>query len=457
MQHAHRIAFLIAALTVGWVVGGAQAAPSSLTATRVSAAAPLPAIEACSGDAETESDPTLSVDPRDRRRVVAAWVQGEDRAIVTASSKDAGRTWSAPRMVPGLTQCSGGEMPYVAHPHVAFAPDGSTYLAAFSRDLPSGVAARTLVSRSTDGGNTWTLVTRPDLPPVDVVNDYDAFAVEPDTGALLVVWSPAEVNAIAETTVLARSTDKGQTWTQTVVRAAAPGTAAWSRIVARPDGTLTLVVLESPLADIVSPSPVEGTVLAVTSTDKGRTWSAPVHLGPAAALHWPAATLGGDRTLYVAWVQAQPNGVCRRLPPDGSSGGSCQIVVRQSTDGITWSASSVASRWSGEWMPTPALAVSDTGTVALVHTRPRSTTPAGHADVLVTTRSADGTWRSEPAGEVDLAKVPYGAPGLGLYQGGVGSQCAASAAAVRTEGAVGGSTDVFVIRAGCPASGRGPH
>lgn len=103
-------------------------------AVLVSAATPLPPAAECSVDLEQpataspdhESEPVVAVDPDDPRHLVAAWAQDGERAIVTAYSRNSGVTWSTPAPVPGLSSCTGGEFPYVTHPHVAFGTDSAT-------------------------------------------------------------------------------------------------------------------------------------------------------------------------------------------------------------------------------------------------------------------------------------------------------------------------------------------
>lgn len=101
-------------------------------------------------------------------------------------------------------------------------------------------------------------------------------------------------------------------------------------------------------------------------------------------------------------------------------------------------------------MPTPGLAVDGHGVVTAVVTRPRDDSGTV-ADVIVSTRRPGRPWQARPGGTVDLAVLASSGPGLGLYQGAAGSRCGVTGAAVRTEGAVDGRTDVFLLRTGCDA------
>lgn len=409
-----------------------QAASASVSTVRVSDASPLP--DECPGTRNHESEPVVAVDPRDPRHLVAAWAQDEESGMVTAVSGNGGATWSAASPVPGLTACTGGALPYVAHPHVEFGLDpGTVYLAAMASDRNTSV--QTLVSRSTDGGATWTLTTRPDPVAGDLLNDFDSFSVEPDTGALLVVWNPAEPVLVREPTNLSRSIDGGRTWTVSQIRTAAPGTSSWSDLLALPDGRLLLTYIESPLSEFLlgTGAPVE--VQAVVSQDKGQTWSTPRRLGAGAALQWPRGAVGSDGAVHVAWVQSSAGGTCTRfgdLPftrfwSRNGGGGNCEIALASSGDGVEWSPTRSLAGWGGEWMPSPGIAANRDGTVTVVHAQPKPDGTTGR--VLLSTGHPAGEWETVLAGSVDLAALLGG----GLYQGAAAGRCGPVAAALLSD------------------------
>jgi hypothetical protein len=102
---------------------------------RVSGPSPFPQ-EGCSPtdssvDAEhgREQDLSMVVDPRDPRRVVAAWVQDAALGFVVATSGDGGDTWER-SVVPGVTRCTGGPAEHVLHARLAVGPDGRLWLPA---------------------------------------------------------------------------------------------------------------------------------------------------------------------------------------------------------------------------------------------------------------------------------------------------------------------------------------
>lgn len=444
-----RICIVLTCLASVQLVGLPAHAAAPPDAVLVSGETPLDAAETCSVDHEQpataapdhESEPVVAVDPRDPRHLVAAWAQDGERGIVTAYSRNSGVTWSTPAPVAGLSSCTGGEFPYVTHPHIAFGTDSETvYLAAFARHLTFGVRAQTLVSRSTDGGETWTLTARPDLPALDVANDFDSFTVAPDTGELFVVGSAMELNFLSEVTLLSRSVDGGQTWTRSVVRTAAPGTSSWSALLALPQGRLLLAYFDSPLSEFVAPSAVAVSLSAVFSDNKGLTWSLPRTIGAGAAVQWPRADVGPDGAVHVAWVRSAGNGTCTRV----ADGGTCEVAVSSSKDaGDTWSTPRSLPSWNGKWMPSPGVAAGPDGAVTVVHTHPDD--EGTGARVLLSTSVQGSAWETTDFGAVDLAQLATGGD-LGLFQGADAGECGVFGAAVRTEGARNGTSDVFILR-----------
>jgi hypothetical protein len=120
--------------------------------------------------ADTESEPSIAVDPTNRDHAVAVFHVGRanDGGAATdgyAVTFDQGRSWRQ-GLFPGLTQATGGTLQRVSDPRVAFAPDGRhVYATAQPYNNDVVPAASSVVSMtSTDGGLTWA-------SPVTVVLD----------------------------------------------------------------------------------------------------------------------------------------------------------------------------------------------------------------------------------------------------------------------------------------------
>ncbi|MFN0193361.1 MAG: hypothetical protein ACKVP5_15545 [Aestuariivirga sp.] len=113
---------------------------------------------------DSEIEPWLSVNPLFRNNLIAGWQQdrwsnGGARGLVAGVSYDGGRNWyrSVP---PKITLCTGGPWERASDPWVAISPLGIAFFQSlvFQNDRPDGGlgANAVLVSRSTNGGFTWS-------------------------------------------------------------------------------------------------------------------------------------------------------------------------------------------------------------------------------------------------------------------------------------------------------------
>ena len=81
------------------------------------------------------------------------WNDGGARGLVASVSHDGGATWTRV-VVPKVTKCSGGAYDRASDPWVSFAPNGDLYAISLSFGAFDPHNA-ILVSKSTDGGDTW--------------------------------------------------------------------------------------------------------------------------------------------------------------------------------------------------------------------------------------------------------------------------------------------------------------
>src|SRR6185503_11638310 len=144
--------------------------PSAPTERAVSGATPFGACGGAGGTlfAGAEVEPHLAADPRDASHLVAAWQQdrwsnGSARALMSAASFDGGATWSV-RALPfsacaGEGAARGGLYLRTSDPWLSFGADGTVFASAISSaggTFAPGSRNAVLVSRSTDGGRTWS-------------------------------------------------------------------------------------------------------------------------------------------------------------------------------------------------------------------------------------------------------------------------------------------------------------
>ena len=253
----------------------------------------------------SEDEVGLAVDPADPDRIVVAWAQDSALGIVAAATHDGGQTWTR-GIVPGFTACTGGELDRVVHARVAWGAGDTVYIAATPLDGffpdPRSAIADVAVAASDDGGLTWGEAVTLNDNRVSV--DFDTIDVEPDTGAIGVTWEAPE--AVLDPLYLSRSTDGGQTWTRHEVRAPIPGGIPPTRYVAHPDGSLLVFVMESSVATFFLETPLEITLLR--SEDKGATWTDAGTLAANARVEWPMADAAPDGDTYLAWRVDNPSG-----------------------------------------------------------------------------------------------------------------------------------------------------
>jgi hypothetical protein len=465
-MRAAAIAMLIAtACSSGGGDGGSAPAPSApIASSSVSGASPFAA--ACGTGPGTvyvnsEVEPAIAVDPLNANHWVGVWQQdrwstGSARGIVTAVTFDAGATWTTRPIA--FSVCAGGELARATDPWITFAPDGTAYQSAIAMvgDVFGAASVNAiLVSRSRDGGITWSAPATLIRDGAAAFNDKETATADPtDARFAYVVWDRITPQNTGPTW-FARTTDGGATWEPARV-IYDPGVGAQTignLIRVLPDGTLVNLAAHLIGSD---ESFSQATLEVVRSTDHGATWSAPIRVSDFRPLGArdpvtqqairdgsiiPEMAVAPDGTLYVVWQDG-------RFTQTQDS-----IALARSTDGgRTWSAPVRVNGAPAAAAFTPQVHVLADGTVGVAYFDLRSNTP-DPATLLTDywlARSADGlTWTDTHIdGPFDIATAPLvgGALFLGDYMGLASSGGAFVSFYARTIGDPANRTDIFAKR-----------
>jgi BNR repeat protein len=369
----------------------------------------------------SELEPWVAVNPRDPSDIIGVYQQdrfmfGGARGVAASVSHDGGATWSVryPHFssCAGGTAANGGDYQRASDPWVTFSPDGTAYFLSLSLSFaggPSNTGSAILVSKSTDGGDTWSnpvpLVR--DIGDADVApyyfNDKPSITADPfDSSYVYAVWDRLRKPGMSDNlsaenafsfrgdTLFARSTDGGATWSapQTIyTRSSLTGTIG-NEIVVLPDGTLVDIF------DFLkgSGNNVPGyDTMVMRSSDHGTTWSQPIEVAPDRSVatvdpdtgrnirtgcFLPLAAVDlnpaspGYGNLYAVWCDsfgsAKTNGKVQST-----------MVFTQSTDGgITWSPLTRIDKSGDAAAFVPSLAIAGDGTVGVGYYDFRNNTPA---------------------------------------------------------------------------------
>jgi hypothetical protein len=390
-----------------------------------------------------EVEPQIAADPRDPSHLIGVWQQdrwsdGGARGLRTGYSFDGGLTWSVSQAP--FTRCSGGnaanggDYPRASDPWVALGGDGVAYqiAIAFNGDtLAPGSSSAVLVSRSHDGGRTWSNASTLIADGSNAFNDKESIVADRETaGAAYASWDRLETSGHGPS-YFSRTQDGGATWEP-------------ARPIYDPGGrnqTLNnqVVVMPAPeggaLANFFTEFDVgQNGVVAhhhafVRSTDRGATWSAPTFVADVLSVGVvdpqnrarpirDASNLGS--------FAAAPDGRIVAVWQDSrfSAGARDGVVFSQSKDGgTTWSAPVQVNAVPSVQAFLPAVTVRDDGTIGVLYDDMRNDTADPLTllvDVWLAT-SRDGVAWSERhvAGPFDFNVAPLAEGGLfvGDYQG----------------------------------------
>lgn len=245
---------------------------------------------------------------------------GGSSNIGWATSTDGGATW-AHGYLPGITGNAGGPFGQASDASVAYDAKAGVWL--ISSLGIAGSTVDVLVSRSTDGGLTWS-------SPVTVAtgaNDKnwtvcDNTAASPHYGNC---YTEYDITSSGDSIRMRNSTNSGTSWGT----ARAPGgshTGLGGQPVILPDG------------DVVVPyESLAGSIRSFNSTNGGTSWNSTVlvssisHHTVAGSLRespLPSAAVDAAGTVYVTWADCRFRSSCP----------SNDIVLAKSTSETTWAA-----------------------------------------------------------------------------------------------------------------------
>ena len=282
-----------------------------------------------------------------------------------------------------------------------------------------------LVSRSLDGGRSWSSPVTLIRDGADNFNDKESISADPTTaGYAYAVWDRLSAAGHGPS-YFSRTTNGGTAW-EAARQIYDPGPTSQTinnQIVVLTDGTLVMFFTQ---LDDAGGGNATASFGIIRSTDKGLTWSERIVVTGVQAVgardpengtfvrdgaNLGAIAAGPHNDLVVVWQDARFSG-----------GVHDDVAFTRSADGgITWSAPARINREPNITAFEPSVAVRGDGTIGVTYFDFRSNTPdpATLPTDYWITRSSDGiTWReSRVAGPFDLAIAPLsGGLFLGDYQ-----------------------------------------
>jgi len=253
-----------------------------------------------------EEEPWVDVNPTNPNNLIAVWQQdrwsnGGARGLATGVSFDGGVTWTTTyphfSICAGGTAANGGNYERASDPWVSFSPNGAAYQISLSVSFSLGVQGlnAVLVSKSTDGGSTWSepVTLKRDSGDRDssfAFNDKESITADPtDSRYAYAVWdrfvTPAGTSmaslagffnsrSFRQPTWFARTTDGGQTWepARKIFDASEFNGTLGNQIAVLPNGDL-VNVFDFFLLNSNKHGLRGANIAVIRSTDKGVTWS----------------------------------------------------------------------------------------------------------------------------------------------------------------------------------------
>ena len=342
-----------------------------------------------------EVEPWVDVNPTNPRNIVGVWQQdrwsnGGARGLVAGVTHNGGRTWKRV-VIPNINKCSGGVLDGINYdrasdPWLSFAPNGHLYHISLSATADLRTSAL-LVSKSTDGGDTWGSPTRIIETTSDFrFNDKESITADPtDPTLAYAIWDQsrfpsdnADFNALHSfafrgDAYFSRTIDGGNTWEapRAIFASKSNEFTIGHQIAVLPDGTLVDVFNFIKGSGLNAPGFFQA---VMRSTDHGATWSAPIIAASERAVQvvdpdtgapvrtgagLPAIAVdAGSGILFIVWEDARFSGSAHN-----------DVAFSMSTDGgFTWSTPVKINKTPGNAAAfTPSVHVAADGTIAVTY------------------------------------------------------------------------------------------
>jgi len=372
-------------------------------------------------------EPFIAADPGNPAHLVGVWQQdrwsnGGANGVLAAVSLNRGRTWTTSS--PHFSLCTGGVWERASDPWVTISPDGTVHYAALGVN-GAGALTSVLVSRSSDGGLTWT---EPITVSAKAGEDKESIVADPtDSHFVYTIWDNTAGDRIP--VWFSRTTDGGLTWEapRVIYDPGKGGYATAHQMVVLPDGTLLdIFTLSFPAGNQRTPV----FVAVMRSSDHGATWSTPrvvdtdqtvgaidvkTKVGLRTGGGIPSSSVDPlSGAVYIVWSDSRFSGGLR----DGVA------LVKSLDGGVTWTAPVQVNQVPQVQAFTPTVAAGTGGRVEVTYYDFRQDT--SDKSTLLTNywraRSQDGggSWSETPlAGPFDILSAPLAgaAPFIGDYQG----------------------------------------
>jgi len=357
----------------------------------------------------SEVEPFVAVNPANSSNIVGVfqqdrWSNGGAHGLVASTSHDGGTTWTESwahfSTCSGGTAANGGDYGRASDPWVTFAPNGDVYQISLSASADVTVSA-VLVSKSTDGGDTWSEPTTlarnvSAFPEGPGFNDKESITADPtNANNVYAVWDrsrfpsdragvTAQMSAasVRGDIMFSRTTDGGQTWSppRDILGLNQNEFTIGNQIAVLPDGTL-VDIFEDLNGSGRQRSPNQFHQSVIRSTDHGVTWSNVIDISTDGSV----AVRDPDTGAFVRSgaglpdIAVAPNGTLYAVWSDGRFSGFAHddVALSSSTDGgLHWSAPiKVNASPAGIAAFTPTVDVASDGTVAVTYYDFRNNTP----------------------------------------------------------------------------------